>query len=178
MNQIFCVTHWGHGGEGSGSTIVVAPNETLAKVAIRQYFADKEEGFRQCQNVNLLEFELLEDSHLDGWWFDTTESGVKMELHFYDDGPTNGEIIYVGFPVDEIANELDQIQAKKNTGRGVSCVQTLVAWLRSGDLNSARAVTWNEGDKIRNHQDVVAVLKRIGFWYEIDWSKFGQPDED
>lgn len=171
MYQAFLATHYGHDGEGSGCTVVNASSERLARHAVMEYLRAKPEGYRQCQSANLLEIEPYEDSHMGSESVDNTTPGVVLEYRFTDDTPL-GEIIYFGFPVDEIADELDRLQEVKYEGRGVSCVQTLIFYLRRKDYGSAKAVARNEGDKIRNHEDVVAVLKRIGFWSEIDFSKW------
>jgi hypothetical protein len=58
------------------------------------------------------------------------------------------------FPINQhlkflnLADELDKLQASKNKDRGVSCVQTLVCYLYTGDLDKAKAVYRNDGDKI------------------------------
>ena len=61
---------------------------------------------------------------------------------------------------NELADKLDDLQKEKNGGRGVSCVQTVVSYLRRSDLQSARAVCWNEADKIVNYPDIRKVLQK------------------
>ena len=63
--------------------------------------------------------------------------------------------------------ELDKLQAKKNDGRGVSCVRAIVSELSRGDVCGALAVTSNESDKIRGYKDIVRVLRKVGFWYDF-----------
>jgi len=52
------------------------------------------------------------------------------------------------------ADTLDQLQSKENGGRGVSCVRTIITVLRQNDLGGARAVCFNEGDKIRSYPEI------------------------
>lgn len=63
----------------------------------------------------------------------------------------------------KIADELNKMQAMENDGRGVSCVQTVIVYLRLGDLGSAKAVCNNEGDKIRNYPKIKEYIKKTLF---------------
>jgi len=65
---------------------------------------------------------------------------------------------------EELANQLDDLQKDKNGGRGVSCAQTIVFYLRRGDIQSAKAVCWNEADKIVNYPDIRKVLQKELFF--------------
>ena len=81
--------------------------------------------------------------------------------------------------LEKLADELDRLQAPKNDGRGVSCVQTIVIYLRLGKLAESRAICWNELDKIRNYPEIKAWLKKNlfsnvqdrdnPFWLEDRW---------
>ena len=62
-------------------------------------------------------------------------------------------------PMEMLADKLDVLQAEKNDRRGVSCVRTLIMYLRRGDIDSARAVCMNEGDKIRSYPDIKQILE-------------------
>lgn len=73
--------------------------------------------------------------------------------------------------LDGIAEQLTSLQAVKNGGRGVSCVRGVVSELERGDLTGALAIINNESDKIRSYDDIVAVLRDAGLWWEIDFSK-------
>jgi len=69
------------------------------------------------------------------------------------------------YPIPEkgysaLAEKIDKLQAEKNNGRGVSCVKTIVDLLRRGELESAKAVCFNEGDKISSYPDIADVLKK------------------
>lgn len=56
--------------------------------------------------------------------------------------------------IEKIADELETLQAEKNSGRGVSCVRTAVVYLRRGDVEKAVACCHNEWDKIRSYPDI------------------------
>ncbi|CAN5160439.1 hypothetical protein BH11CYA1_BH11CYA1_07890 [soil metagenome] len=72
-----------------------------------------------------------------------------------------------------LAVELFNIQAQHNNGRGISCVRGLCSELEREQIAGAKAFINTDSDKMRNYPDVVAVLKRVGLWEEIDWAKFG-----
>lgn len=55
---------------------------------------------------------------------------------------------------DDLANRLDELQKIKNGGRGIGCVETVIFYLRRGDMDKTRAVCWNEADKIVSYPDV------------------------
>jgi hypothetical protein len=59
---------------------------------------------------------------------------------------------------ERLADVLDKLQGPQNNGRGVSCVQSMIHWLRLGDYGSARAVSRNEYDKIRGYPDIRLVV--------------------
>jgi len=61
--------------------------------------------------------------------------------------------------IEILANRLEELQSTKNEGRGVSCVQTLIVYLRRGDIDSAKAVYLNKGDKIRNYPDIKELIE-------------------
>lgn len=69
--------------------------------------------------------------------------------------------------LERLSKRLDKLQAKKNDGRGVSCVRAIVSELSRGDVCGALAVTSNESDKIRGYKDIVRVLRKVGFWYDF-----------
>jgi hypothetical protein len=48
-----------------------------------------------------------------------------------------------------VAEMLDEIQSKENDGRGISCVRTMIMYLRNGQFDSALAIRRIEGDKTR-----------------------------
>ncbi len=58
----------------------------------------------------------------------------------------------------ELANQLDVLQKNENEGRGVSCVRAVIACLNSGDLEGAKAVCKNDGDKIESYDDIKKFL--------------------
>ena len=73
-----------------------------------------------------------------------------------------------------LAVELFDIQALHNNGRGISCVRGVCSELERGQIEGAKAIINTDSDKMRSYPDVVAVLKRVGFWEEIDWAKYDQ----
>lgn len=70
---------------------------------------------------------------------------------------------------DEIENRLWELQESKNSGRGVSCVRTVCAFLSYKRDYEAKNVIHNEWDKISNYPDIANYLKEVGFadesWY-------------
>jgi len=62
-------------------------------------------------------------------------------------------------PFNKLADTLDNLQNEKNDGRGVSCAQTVILYLREGDVRKAKAVCWNEADKIVNYPDIRKILQ-------------------
>ncbi|MGD9684521.1 MAG: hypothetical protein AB7W16_25435 [Candidatus Obscuribacterales bacterium] len=169
MLRAFTVKHWDPEGAGSGCTVVVASSERMARLMVAEYLRSKPEGYRQCQSADLLEVEPHEDSHLSSESVDTSEPGVKLEYRMLSEAPFD-EIVYFGFPEGDLADELDRLQSGENQGRGVSCVRTLIFYLRRQEFDRAKAVARNESDKIRSYPEIVSVLKRVGFWYELSWS--------
>lgn len=61
----------------------------------------------------------------------------------------------------KVADELDALQAGKNDGRGISCVRTIIMYLRMGNITSAIAVRKIEGDKTRSYPDVEKYLDEV-----------------
>lgn len=59
------------------------------------------------------------------------------------------------------ADLLEQLQAKENDGRGITCVRSIVSYLRQGDWESAKAIRRNEGDKTRSYPEVEKALGEI-----------------
>jgi hypothetical protein len=51
--------------------------------------------------------------------------------------------------LQHMASELDGLQQVENEGRGISCVRTVVTYLKRGELSKAQAVCFNESDKMR-----------------------------
>lgn len=58
-----------------------------------------------------------------------------------------------------LADQLDRMQAMQNFGRDISCVRTLITYLRAGDVNSAKAVYNNESDKIRSYPEIDKLIR-------------------
>lgn len=53
--------------------------------------------------------------------------------------------------LNSLADQLDELQSQENNGRGVSCVKSVVAYLRVGDLDHARQICFHDHDKIINY---------------------------
>ena len=64
-------------------------------------------------------------------------------------------------PLDEMADKLDALQGVKNDGRGVSCVRDIIAYLRRGDIGSARQVARTDHDKINDALGLNADIKEF-----------------
>ena len=62
--------------------------------------------------------------------------------------------------MDILADKLDALQAKENNGLGVSCVRTPILYLRRGEIEQAKAVCLNDGDKIRNYPEIEAMIEK------------------
>ena len=61
----------------------------------------------------------------------------------------------------KLADKLDELQKTKNEGRGVGCVRSIILSLRSGRIEEAKAICWNEGDKIGSYEDIKELLRPI-----------------
>lgn len=70
-----------------------------------------------------------------------------------------------------LADALDDLQKPENDGRGVSCVETAVTYLRAGFIDKARAVVWNEGDKLWAypyiHRFLKLTLMKFEHWHDL-----------
>lgn len=71
-----------------------------------------------------------------------------------------------------VADWLDKAQATANKGRGISVVQTIVFYLRRGEIESARAVSRNDSDKLWQYPEIRKYvhdnLEPIGYWDETE----------
>jgi len=59
----------------------------------------------------------------------------------------------------KLANELDVLQKTENDGRGVSCVQSVISYLRQGKLDEAKRLCNWDHDKIANYPKLVTYIK-------------------
>jgi hypothetical protein len=57
--------------------------------------------------------------------------------------------------------ELDALQAKQNSGRGISCVQDIIAYLKARRFEEALAIRQWDGDKTRSYPEVEDKLYEI-----------------
>lgn len=69
------------------------------------------------------------------------------------------EQIELSETLEALAEELQALQAEENGGRGISCVQTVLLYLRRGDPENAAAVLFNEWGKIRNYPRIVEKIR-------------------
>ena len=60
----------------------------------------------------------------------------------------------------DLAQKLDEMQVSKNEWRGVSHIRTIVAFLRAGSIDKAKAVCYNEGDKMRSYPDILEIIEK------------------
>jgi len=170
--QIFCIKHYGQGMIGSGASLVVATCENYAREMLWQHFLNKQDRGEPLQvgSKSLMEVETFEDSHLSCYPVSCDKAGVRIEYQYTEiDEQRVEKIVYIDVGAAPLADELDSLQAGENSGRGVSCVRSIVAYLRRDDLSAAKAIVNNEGDKIASYPAIVAVLKRQGFVYQPDW---------
>lgn len=59
-----------------------------------------------------------------------------------------------------LADTLEEFQKTKNDGRGISCVQTIIMYLRRNEVDKTKAVCLNESDKLRSYPDIMEVLQK------------------
>jgi hypothetical protein len=57
-----------------------------------------------------------------------------------------------------IAEILYMAQAKENDGRGISCVRTMIMYLRNGSFEAAQSIRRTEGDKTRSYPEMETKL--------------------
>jgi hypothetical protein len=60
-----------------------------------------------------------------------------------------------------LADKLDELQRPMNKGKGVSCVQTVIIYLRQGNVEKAKAVCWNESDKIDDTEGRYSEIREL-----------------
>jgi hypothetical protein len=61
----------------------------------------------------------------------------------------------------EDIDKLDELQSKENDGRGISCVKTILFFLRHNKIDEARACRQNEGDKINSYPLVELQINKM-----------------
>ena len=59
-----------------------------------------------------------------------------------------------------LAKDLDDLQSKENDGRGVTCVQSIVAYLKIGKLEEAKRVCEWDHDKLRSYPSLIDFIKK------------------
>jgi hypothetical protein len=171
--NVFAVRCYGEGGKGT-AVIIVNASERLVGEVVMQYLRAKSEGYRQCAQASLLEVQPHDESEFCDERVSLELAGVVLEYHYPEGEEVRiPRLVYVD-NANALADKLDALQAKANEGRGVSCVRTVIDSLRRGDYSGARACINNESDKIRSHEEIVAVLERTGLWHRIDFDKWGR----
>ncbi len=65
------------------------------------------------------------------------------------------------FITKEQIKALDELQASKNGGRGVSCVQSIVFYAKRDDYRSVITVCQGENDKISSYPDIQKMLYKL-----------------
>lgn len=175
--KTFAVRCRGEGGNGT-AVIIVNASERIVGEVVMQYLRAKPEGYRQCAQSSLLEVQPHDESEFADERVSLEIPGVVLE-YLYPEGEEVRipRLVYID-DAQELADKLDALQAKANSGRGVSCVRTIVHSLRRGDFSGARACINNESDKIRSYDEVVAALERTGLWHRIDFDKWGAGSSD
>ena len=170
--KTFAVRCRGEGGNGT-AVIIVNASERIVGDVVMQYLRAKPEGYRQCAQASLLEVQPHDESEFADERVSLEIPGVVLEYHYAEGEEVRiPRLVYVD-GARELADTLDALQSKANSGRGISCVRTVVDSLRRGDFSGARACINNESDKIRSHDEVVAALERTGLWHRIDFAKWG-----
>lgn len=176
QRKTFAVRCYGEGGKGT-AVIIVNASERLVGEVVMQYLRAKPEGYRQCAQASLLQVEPHEDSEFSDERVSVELAGVVLEYNYREPEHPDARIPYLVYVADaeELADEVDTLQAKVNQGRGAECLRSVVFHLRRGDYTGARAVINNDSDKMRGFKDIVAVLERTGLWSRIDFDKWGRP---
>ncbi|MBI2035782.1 MAG: hypothetical protein HYT12_03850 [Candidatus Liptonbacteria bacterium] len=62
---------------------------------------------------------------------------------------------------NRLADKLNALQKVKNDGRGMNCVRAIVLELLRGDIGSAKAIAWNEQDKINDALGMNKDIKEV-----------------
>lgn len=58
-------------------------------------------------------------------------------------------------------DDLESLQATYNQGRGITCVKTIIVYLRRNELEHATSIRRLEGDKTRSYPDVEKMLTEL-----------------
>lgn len=61
----------------------------------------------------------------------------------------------------ELIKKLAELQAAENSGRGISCVRSILTHLEHDDFAAAQTVRMVDGDKTRSYPAVEQLLYRI-----------------
>ncbi|MFH1667977.1 MAG: hypothetical protein ABH884_03085 [Candidatus Komeilibacteria bacterium] len=74
--------------------------------------------------------------------------------------------------LNRMADEFDALQKDQNNGRGVSCVQSVIIYLRAGKLEDAKQICRWDHDKIINYPKIKKYVRDVLFADEDEhpWS--------
>lgn len=162
MTTPFAVKHWGPDGTGTGVSVVVARDSRQARRMAATHLQGKPHGYRQFSSIDLLEVAPYEDFSADT--ITAAEPGVLMELHFPDlERPHECDVVFLRDHV-QFAHRLNTLQQPLNSGRGVGCARSIVAFLHAAQFTQARATVVNESDKLSSYPTLVTAHQEIGFW--------------
>lgn len=70
---------------------------------------------------------------------------------------------------NQIANELDALQADKNHGRGLNVVRDVVGLLRRGKHHEAKSHVWFDSERLDGHDDVKDFIRDNLFDGNPNW---------
>lgn len=59
-----------------------------------------------------------------------------------------------------LSEKLNGLQSVENDGRGVTCIRAIVTELNRGNIEGAKAIYINEGDKIENYPEIKQLLEK------------------
>lgn len=62
---------------------------------------------------------------------------------------------------NQTLDDIMKLEAELNSGRGVSCVRSFVAYFAAGDIRSARACYNTEHDKICSYPELDAKIQKL-----------------
>lgn len=59
-----------------------------------------------------------------------------------------------------LAEKLNVLQSVENEGRGITCIRAIITELNNGNIEGAKAIYNNEGDKIKNYPEIKQLLEK------------------
>ena len=58
-----------------------------------------------------------------------------------------------------LADKLEALQASRNNGNGITCVKSLIFYLRKGMIPAAKSLCFNDDDKFDFWEDIRDIIK-------------------